>query len=582
MKFNPIKDSDIESFTKKSRSYQDMIHAIRKSIISDKIQNLDIAINQAGKSTIKPKSSDLVEAIIENCEVAVHRTHQNHSGQNDVIYIYNPDANLMTSSIPFFEEILTSLSALKDFDGSKHKTLIDIDDVGSTTLKVMKKLTRSRSIRNLKQLPNTHLVMLNHKIVNLNTKEIHDLEDVELSFDILSKNSINYIDEMSLTKTTLDKVTMYKHIIDRIMKDWSDEREDVEHLMWQIIYAVMQNDNHDKFVVIKGPGGNGKSTFMRLLSKIAGENNTHYANIHQFGDPNAINGIDMSTRVIIGDDAATNHKLSDIALSNLKSIVTGDAISLPMKYSQNVVVRTNSLFVQGTNTDISLYENNSAVKSRMILLNWTNTDFRSKSKTELTFDLNELMKKQLFIDVWANMCLSKIDDFDEFTIPQSVIDATEEMIESNDAIKQFLDDVYPTINLYSKIPIKGLYAAYSRWSKLNNPSARIMKLQMFVKHLKTHSTSFGFQPPTKESRMRFKNYRYITSLKRALDVDDFQLDQQSCIQPQQAISEKELQEFDVNSIDINNVDDQQLQMILMLAYDYNRSDVISKFGQLIA
>lgn len=559
-------------------SYEEMIYVIRDLIKKRKLKDL-INSDSNSSASIRVSSSNLTQAIVDSCDIAVQRS----QNMIDQLYIYNPKSKLMTSNRAFFEQIASDLSSHINFDGTEIISQLVIDDIDKIVSQSTKKLSRLSIVRDFIPITNNYLVMKNDQVLKLDTNELIDIKDIQKDFDIFSKSSIQLVDKKALSSEDQTSVMLYENIINRIMNDWSNGDPEVEHLLWEIIYSVIQNDNHNKFIVLKGPGGNGKSSYMKLLSKISSESLTQYANIHQFGDPNAINRLDMSTRLIVGDDAATNHKISDVALSNLKSIVTGDPISLPVKYGENIVVRTNALFIQSTNSDLSFFENNPAVKSRALVIHWTTTDYRSERPADITFNLEALLENSLFIDTWATMCLNKISSLDEFTIPQVVKDSTNEMIESNDTIKQFLDDIYSQVDTFEYLPIKLMYDAYSKWIKENNPKGGVMKLQTFTKLIEQHSKSFGFKLSHNEDRKKFKVYGSITSLLRILNVQDSNLDRQRYLKPSKSLTKSQLEKFDYSKLSLSEdeLTDRDIQILTRLAFDHQNSEVISRFGSII-
>ena len=562
---------------KKSRQHESLetlISSIRNDLYSKYIYKANVNEKDV---KLKITTSEITKALENFCDLAVLRT----SNHLSTLYIGNPQTKLMTSSVEFVKMILSGLSSHVISQNGNRRELrfeIVIDDIDIMTKKVITKLKTNPYIRDFVQLPNHYVVTLNKLVINLKTNEIFDLDSFILKYDITSNCYFNFINYKSLDKETRQKSLVNRQIIERVMKDWSGNDKEKEYLLWQVMYAVLQNDNHDKFIVIKGPGGNGKSTYMMLLSKVAGTNHVVHANIHQFGDPNSINKIDLSTRLIIGDDAATNHKISDIATSNIKSIVTSNPISVPMKYQDNVVIKTHALYIQGTNTDLSFYENNPALKSRMIVITWSDIDFRS-IRSELTFDLDSLMKDQSFIDEWVMMCLEKVDYFKEFSIPESVKNETNEMIESNDTIKQFLDEYWFKINRFDTIPIKVLYLSYVKWSKEFNPKGGLMKLPTFAKEINSKSNDYRFEKIDSSRKKIFKKYDpIIECILLALNLNDYDVDlsRQTFIKNQHTISDEEVEDFIQQDHPISNdLSSEEYQLLLLAVYQFNRTDLQS-------
>lgn len=567
-----------ESKSKKTyQSHKQMILEIKRRIRDKLMNNEKINIQFLHEEKrIKLNSYDISDFLFDTCDIAKLTDDNN---LNSLIFIENPDTNIMISDTNYLEIILADLCRFIDVDIKRKLTVeprLDIDDISKMSTKVLNHLKNRSDIRKLCEIPTRYLVTKNDLVIDLITKEIKSVKDSRLEFDIINKSNVNFIDFSSLSKKEIEKLTLNQTIIERIMKDWSNEDKEVEYLLWQIIYSVLQNDNHGKFFIIKGPGGNGKSTFMELLASIAGEKNTVRANIHQFGDPNAINKISMQTRVIIGDDAATNHKLSSSALSNMKSLTTGQRLSLPMKYKENVIVQTRAPFIQGTNTDISFFENNKALSSRLIAINWSPTDFRS-NKSTIDFNLDELIFKQDFIDVLFMMCIDYVAYFNEFIIPVSVKATSAEMLDSNDNVKQYLEENIDRFNCLPKIPTKLLYHDFIDWLKLNNPSSSPMKVNTFTKLIKEKADEFNFSIGS--DRSTFRSVKFKNTLKNIFNTDDklFKLSQSS-ISFNNPISEKEVEEFVNQSHPLEKINHRQMQILNIAINDYKHTFLQSLYN----
>ena len=546
-----------------------------------KLKGEVITAKSSDSNIIKPSLQDLTNAFYKHCNMSVLRD----TSKNKTLFIYDPRIKLMDSSISYVEQLLGDVSSsyIIDDNGEIKETQFEIiiDDIKKTSQQLVMKLKNNSTIRDFEKLPPNYVVTLNDIVIDLYHNHYYDLTEVNKYYDIVNRNHFNFTQSNDKNKeNTKTKSTLHRQIIDRVMKDWSNNDEEVEYFLYQIIYSILQNDNHNKAIILIGSGGNGKSTFMGLLRIISGEENTIEANLHQFGDSNAINKINMSTKVVIGDDLATNCKIGSTTLSHIKSIITCNPISVPVKYQDNVVVQTNALIIQATNTEPSLFENNAAMKARLILVNWTNEDFRS-TKSELTFNLDKLMKDQSFIDDWVMMCLEKIEYFDEFKIPDKVKQATEELIENNDTIKQFLDENWSTINKFEKIPIKLLYAKYTKWCKDVNPKGGMMKLVTFTKELNHKSEDYNFYLAEADKRKSFKKDPYIDMLKIALDLtyEDIDLSRQSYIESLDYATTEEIDHFLHLIHPLNHeLNDKEYQLAMITCIKYNRKELISLYN----
>lgn len=549
--------------------YNELILNLKSEIVSTKSTDSNV---------IKPSLNDIIKAFHRYCDMSVLRD----SYKNKTLFIYDPRNKIMDSSLSYVEQLLGDLSShyIVNKNGQLTATQFEIviDDLKKMSQQLVTKLKNNSMIRDFEKLPPNYIVTLNDKVIDIVNREVYDLHVISQHYDIVNKNHFNFTQVDNDNKENVDtKSIVNRQIIKRVMIDWSGSNKELEDLLWQLIYSVIQNNNHDKAFILIGSGGNGKSTYLNLLRIISGSNNVVDANMHQFGDPNAINKIDSSTKVVIGDDLATNYKISSTTLSNLKSIITGDPLSVAVKYQDNTVIQTNAVIIQATNTDISVFENNAALKSRLILIHWTNDDFRSK-KSEIEFDLNLLMKDQSFIDDWAMMCLEKVKYFNEFTIPESVKKATEEMIENNDTIKQFMDEYWYRINKFKKIPIKLLYASYSKWCKDVNPNGGLMKLQTFTKEIAKHSSTYQFNVSDRSNRTSFKTDKFIQLLKNLCDLQHQEIDlsKQLYLESLSQFTTYEIEQFSKQFHPLEHeLSDEEYQIAIITSVEHHRKDLIS-------
>lgn len=559
----------------KYNKYEDMIATIKKSIVSSN-HNIDLTSGR-----MKPSISDITNAMINCCNMSILRT----VNSENTLFIEDPNTGLMTSSTKYLESIISDISSHVIVDKSnRSKTmsvtiLLVIDEIKKTSQKVRDKLSTMSVIRDFKKLSSDYVVANNGYVLHLPTKTYLLTSKVTTHFDIVNTNAFNFLPDEKITDERKKRSIVNRQIIDRVFNDWTDNNEELQLLLWQILYAVIQNNNRNKLFIFVGPGGNGKSTYMSIAAKIAGVKYTKYANLHQFGDSNAINQFDMSTKLIIGDDLATNHRLGDVALSNLKSIVTSNPISVPVKYQDNKVVVTNAVIMQGTNTELTIFENNAAMKSRLVIIYWTSTDFRLNKPVDITFELDELIENQEFLDDLVMTCLEKVKDFDKFTIPECVQDATNDMIETNDAIKQFMDEYWYRINKFEKIPIKLLYAKYTKWCKEINPKGGVMKLQTFVKELNQKSEDYRFKQTDKSKKTTFKLYSQTGCILESLDLNEYDnvdLSQQAYITSLDSATTEEVDMFiDLHHPLERELSDEESQLLLLAVYQRNRSDLNS-------
>lgn len=157
----------------------------------------------------------------------------------------------MTSDFNLLEMIIQSLCDKTTND--KFEAILSIEDLNKMSNKVYSHLKNKRNIRNLVELPSRYIITKNDYVIDLVDNEVMTIEEIRLKYDIINKANVNYVDYQSLDQHDKERSDLNRQIISRIMSDWSSQKEDVEYLLWQLTYAVLQNDNHGKFFIIKGP-----------------------------------------------------------------------------------------------------------------------------------------------------------------------------------------------------------------------------------------------------------------------------------------------------------------------------------------
>lgn len=108
--------------------------------------------------------------------------------------------------------------------------------------------------------------------------------------------------------------------------------EDTIGLVWELIgYLLMFGNPLQTAVILQGPGGNGKSTFLRVLQAMIGKQNVSALSLRQITEDRfALAGLLGKTANLAGD--IDSRYLGDS--SRFKQVVGGDLIEVERKYGQ--------------------------------------------------------------------------------------------------------------------------------------------------------------------------------------------------------------------------------------------------------
>ncbi len=107
---------------------------------------------------------------------------------------------------------------------------------------------------------------------------------------------------------------------------------DTIQLVWEVIgYLLMFGNPLQKSVILQGPGGNGKSTFLRVLQHLIGRENISALSLRQMTEDRfALAGLLGKTANLAGD--IDSKYLGDS--SRFKQVVGGDLIEVERKFGQ--------------------------------------------------------------------------------------------------------------------------------------------------------------------------------------------------------------------------------------------------------
>lgn len=332
----------------------------------------------------------------------------------------------------------------------------------------------------VQNLAPTYIRKFNNKWFNLKTKE--EMKDV----NYFSFNTINY-DLKPLNEVNSKHV----ELIDKLYHDWSNSKEDTLLLIKQIAFAALEANGRKTYIIIKGPGGNGKSSYCDIISSAVGYNNVAPINLHEISKPTFLSQINNSSAFIHGDDLATNAKLSHEDISTFKLLADERLVSVPIKYEANAKFIAKGVKVQLTNTDIAIYENTPAVADRITIVDWTSKNYRN-NKTE-SIDIQKLCQDEEFIEAFISYIIYTTDYFEEFSKIERNQSQLQDILNENDTIQQFIDHIESrNILSYSHLPLSFLFNYYKDWSYKENPTAKVMSAKKFNKEIIEKLEKYGF------------------------------------------------------------------------------------------
>ena len=352
-----------------------------------------------------PSVSQIAEELMDVCHFVLIG-----KGKSDrsPLYLYNPETGLYTDS----DDLIDSL--IYAFDSR-----IDVN-----TYNKVKHIIRIKS--KLKEpLNDKNLLAVGNGILNRKTKELLPFSP---NLIITSKIKTAY-NPRAILPTFGGKF---------IFTDWLKEiacnDDEIITLLWQVMNETINPlQTRGKMVILTGSGNNGKGTFQDLLKNLVGEGN--YSTLR----PDQFKGFELGSLVgkvcNIGDDIE-NGFLPEV--SNLKSITSGDTVTINEKYGRIYEAELKLLCIFSANEIPRTKDRTNGWYRRLCIIpfdaNFNGTK-ENKAIKQVYLKDNQLLE-------WLLFQIIDMEPFDKFIEPKRVTAQLKEYKKDNDIFQAFVEDFY--------------------------------------------------------------------------------------------------------------------------------------------
>lgn len=218
-----------------------------------------------------------------------------------------------------------------------------------------------------------------------------------------------------------------------------DDDAEMMRFIYEVVgYCLVNNTFAQKFFILYGEGGNGKSSFLQLLTSLLTEVNV--SNIALID----ISASQFRLAEIVGKYANIGDDIEGTAIlntANLKKIVTGDTIIVEPKHLKPYSYKPHAKLFFSCNDIPSIYDTSTGMKDRLVIIPMTN---RIRNTAIATPHIVREIIKSGGLTVLLNRALEglrRLRSQGAFTEPPRVTDLTASYIKENDQVAQFLDDI---------------------------------------------------------------------------------------------------------------------------------------------
>lgn len=242
----------------------------------------------------------------------------------------------------------------------------------------------------------------------------------------------------------------------------------------------MSHSQREKFIMLIGNGANGKSVFLAVLEAVCGTENIAGVQPSQFD--RTFQRAELHNRLAnIVTELSEGEKLAD---AELKSITSGEPVTVERKYKDPFVMRPYSTCWFGTNHMPKTSDFSEALFRRAVIITFNRTFQPHEQNTNLK---NELIQELPgILNLALNAYARAISD--GFTIPSSATEASKEWKTETDQVAEFVAEDCMTI-AEGVTPTATLYDRYLKWCSVNQ-----MRDFLTKKSFSTRIKKLGYQP----------------------------------------------------------------------------------------
>ncbi|ULG73194.1 DNA primase family protein [Macrococcus brunensis] len=338
-------------------------------------------------------------------------------------------------------------------DGVYKPSEMDIRRACITELPALKQaqirevLEYARLIAPEKEHASPYLVPLLNGVYDLQSKELLDFTP-----EIIATSKINAKYDPDASASTSAE------IVNHALLTIANEDLEVLQLFLEMVgYVLFKKNFLDKAFLLVGNGGNGKSTFMNMLSSFVGEENVSAVSLSGLSE--RFNVAELHHKLLNAGDDIPLQTIKDA--SNFKKLATGERITAERKGQDPFTFRNYSKLIFSANDVPRWFENNNGIFDRIVIVP-LNAQLRNSKKRDpfLESKITTEEARSHLLNLGLRE-LSKLLKERRFTIPVVSTQRMEEFKTDNNPILSFLAEY----EVHDQ-PISEVYTKYQKWCEI--------------------------------------------------------------------------------------------------------------------
>lgn len=280
--------------------------------------------------------------------------------------------------------------------------------------------------------------------------------------DIIGNLRVPYNDYRVLT-TPSKELDIVNYYFDSV----TCHNKEMETLLYEIVgYSLTRTAKLAKGFIFKGKARNGKSTLLKCIAKLVGEEQCSHEHLEQLsgskaGSKSTIKALKGCT-VNIADD---QKQLRYVNTSLITRIISGDTISIEQKGNERVDFVPYATMLFSVNEVIDFKETGLHITDRLVVIpfNMTFTDENNNRNINMSEELCQPLALQI-IATRAIEAFKEVLKRGKFTMPSIVEEETKKYFMECNNVAEFCS-IFPIETI---IPKSQYYKEYCKWCKDNN------------------------------------------------------------------------------------------------------------------
>lgn len=212
----------------------------------------------------------------------------------------------------------------------------------------------------------------------------------------------------------IDTSSEYYQAVNLLLESWGqyDEKR-ISHLKL-ITYLALLGYGAESIIFLIGEGGNGKSTFIRMLSNLISDKFSQSLELHHIGKDDKFALVKPTTRLMYGTELPVGYIFNKTATSRLKALAVSEDVQVSIKYKDAASYSNDGLKIQATNSLPSFEADHGApIDDRLLVLDFGSVNHRKASPIQEKISkltgksIFDLVSDKNFLDMLALIALKE-------------------------------------------------------------------------------------------------------------------------------------------------------------------------------